>query len=147
MARSSYDEFILDGLEEGHRPEFHGKGEADSRLLGDDSFQEKCLVGSDRLPLRLDAQEIVAKICRTYAIDESEIKTASQSRKNAEARAVAGWLARELGCGTLSEVGMLVNRDVGSMSSAVRRLSDRMANDPQLTVQIQKLKAVVIGKT
>jgi len=37
---------------------------------------------------------------------------------------------------------MLVNRDVGSMSSAVRRLSDRMVNDPQLVIQIEKLKAV-----
>lgn len=147
MARSSYDEFILDGLVEGHRPEFHGKGEADSRLLGDDRFQEKCLAGSDRLPLRLDAREIVAKVCQTYAIDEAEIKTASQSRKNAEARAVAGWLAKDLGCGTLSEVGMLVNRDVGSMSSAVRRLSERMVNDPQLAVQIQNIKAVVTSKT
>jgi hypothetical protein len=40
-----------------------------------------------------------------------------------------------------SEVAMLINRDVGSMSSAVRRLSDRIVNDPQLAVQIQKLKA------
>jgi hypothetical protein len=147
MARSCYDEFILDGLGEGHRPEFHGKGEADSRLLGDDRFQEKCLAGSDRLPLRLNAREIVAKVCRTYAIDEAQIKTASQSRKNSEARAVAGLLAKELGCGTLSEVGMLVNRDVGSMSPAVRRLSKRMVNGQQLAVQIQNLKAVVTSKT
>lgn len=145
MARSSYDKFVLDGLGEGHRPEFHGKGETDSRLLGDDSFHEKCLAGFDRLLLRLDVQEIVAKVCRSYAIDEAAIKTASQNRKSAEARAVAGWLVKELGCGTLSEVGMLVNRDVGSMSSAVRRLSDRMDNDPQLVVQMQKLKAVVAG--
>jgi len=85
-------------------------------------------------------------VCRTYAIDDAVIKTPSQSRKSAEARAVAGWLTKELGCGTLSEVGMLVNRDVGSMSSAVRRLSDRMVNDPQLAIQIEKLKAVFENK-
>ena len=141
-ARTSYINFVHDGLGEGHRPEFYGKGEADSRLLGDDNFLEKCLVGSDILPFRLSAQEIVAEVCRTYVIDEAVIKTASQNRKSAEARAVAGWLAKELGCGTLSEVGKLVNRDVGSMSSAVRRLSDRMVNDPQLAVQMQKLKTV-----
>ena len=145
-ARSSYGNFVLDGLGEGHRPEFHGKGETDSRLLGDDSFLEKCLAGSDRLPLRLSAQEIVAEVCRTYAIDDAVIKTVSQNRKSAEARAAAGWLTKVLGCGTLSEVGMLVNRDVGSMSSAVRRLSDRMVNDPQLAIQIEKLKAVFENK-
>lgn len=145
-ARTCYVNFVLDGLGEGHRPEFHGNGETDPRLLGDDSFLERCLVGSDRLPLRLNAQEIVAEVCRTYVIDEAVIKTASQNRKSAEARAVAAWLAKELGCGTLSEVGLLVNRDVGSMSSAVRRLSDRMVNDPQLAAQIQKLKAVFENK-
>jgi len=58
-------------------------------------------------------------VCRTYGIDEAVIKTVSQNRKSAEARAVAGWLAKELECGTLSEVGMLVNKDVERMSSAV----------------------------
>ena len=145
-AQTCYGNFVLDSLDGGHRPDFHGKGETDSRLLGDDSFLEKCLVGSNRLPLRVNVQEIVAEVCRTYIIDEAVIKTASQNRKNAEARAVAGWLAKEMGCGTLSEVGMLVNRDVGSMSSAVRRLSDRMVNDPQLAVQMQKLKAVFKNK-
>jgi hypothetical protein len=145
-ARTNYEKFVLDGLGEGHRPEFHGKGETDSRLLGNDSFLEKCLVGSDRLPLQLNAQEIVAKVCRAYSIDEALIKTASQNRKSAEARAVVGWLVKELGCGTLSEVGMLVNRDVGSISSAVSRLSNRMVNDPQFAVQMQKLKAVFENK-
>lgn len=143
MSCSRYEKFVLDGLGEGHRPEFHGKGKTDSRLLGDDRFLEKCLVGPDRLPLRLNAQEIVAKVCRKYSIDEASIKSPSQNRKAAEVRAVAGWLARESGCGTLSEVGTLVNRDVGSISSAVRRLSDRMANDPQLAVRMQNLRAAI----
>jgi len=40
-ARAGYASFLFDGLGEGHRPEFHGKGETDSRLLGDDHFLEK----------------------------------------------------------------------------------------------------------
>lgn len=142
-ARDRYISFMLDGLGEEHRPEFHGKGGEDSRLLGDDSFVDKCLSCSGGIPLRLTAREIVEKVCRVYNLDEAELKTQSQSRNTSEARAVAGWLARELGCATLSDVAKLVNRDVGSISSAVRRLSDRMQEARELAERIRSLKAAL----
>lgn len=142
-ARDGYRSFVLDGLGEGHRPEFHGKGEEDSRLLGDDSFVDKCLSCSDGIPLRLTAREIVGKVCRFYDIDEAKLSTRSQSRILSEARAVAGWLARGLGCATLSDVAKLVNRDVGSISSAVRRLADRMEDVPELADRMRSLKTAL----
>lgn len=54
-----------------------------------------------------------------------------------------GWLAHELGCVTLSEVGKLVNRDVGSISSAVRRLSNRMREEPELTERVRVIKVAL----
>lgn len=140
-ARDRYISFIRDGLGEEHRPEFHGKGGEDSRLLGDDSFVDKCLSGSDGIPLRLTAREIVEKVCRVYDLEEAELKTQSQSRNTSEARAVAGWLARELGCATLSDIAKLVNRDVGSISSAVRRLSNRMQQTRDIAERMRSLKA------
>lgn len=140
-ARDRYISFMRDGLGEEHRPEFHGKGGEDSRLLGDDSFVDKCLSDSDDIPLRLTAREIVEKVCRVYDLEEAELKTQSQSRNISEARAVAAWLARELGCATLSEVAKLVNRDVGSISSAVRRLSTRMQQTRDIAERMQSLKA------
>jgi hypothetical protein len=142
-ARDRYISFIRDGLEEEHRPEFHGKGGEDSRLLGDDNFVDKCLSCLGGIPLRLTAREIVVKVCRVYDIDEAELKTQSQSRNTSEARAVAGWLARELGCATLSDIAKLVNRDVGSISSAVRRLSDRMQVARELAERMRSLKAAM----
>jgi hypothetical protein len=44
-ARVAYQTFVLDGLAEKHRPEFYG-GEEDFRVLGGDTFMEKCLAGS-----------------------------------------------------------------------------------------------------
>lgn len=140
VERANYQKFMQDGLGEGHRPEFHGKGEVDSRLLGDDRFMERCLEGCRKLPIRLSVGEIISVVCRRYGIDETVLQTSSQSRKISEARAAAGWLARELGCGTLTEVARVVNRDVGSMSSAVRRLMDRMDSNPQLAAHLQTLK-------
>ena len=53
---------------------------------------------------------------------------------------VVGWLARELGCCMLSDVGRLFKRDVGSISSAVRRLSERMQKDSELAERMAFLK-------
>lgn len=140
QVRTGYERFMTDGMGEGHRPEFHGKGEADSRLLGDDTFLEKCLAGVGEIPCRLDVHDIVAAVCRAYGIDEPSIKAPSQDRLSSEARAVVGWLVRELSCSTLSEVGTYVNRDIGSISSGVRRLTDRMSKTPTLAAQVWSLK-------
>jgi hypothetical protein len=138
-ALAAYAAFVLDGLEEERRPEFHGAG-VDSRLLGDDNFMDKCLSGSGGMPLHLTAQQIIDKVCLAYHIDVLVLKTKSQQRIASEARAVAGWLARESGCVTLSDIARLVNRDVGSISSSVRRLSDRIQDEPELAKRINLLK-------
>ena len=139
-AQARYKSFIMDGLGEEHRPEFHG-GQKDSRLLGDDHFLDKCLSGVEMLPCHLTVQDIVDKVCLNYGIRADMLPDPSQQRTASEARAVAGWLARELGCCTLSDVGRLFNRDVGSISSAVRRLSERMQKDPELAERVAVLKA------
>jgi REP element-mobilizing transposase RayT len=138
-ALAAYAAFVLDGLEEERRPEFHGAG-VDSRLLGDHNFMDKCLSGSGGMPLHLTAQQIIDKVCLAYHIDVLVLKTKSQQRIASEARAVAGWLARESGCVTLSDIARRVNRDVGSISSSVRRLSDRIQDEPELAKRINLLK-------
>ncbi len=143
-ARAGYRSFVLDGLAETHRTEFHG-GQDDSRLLGDDKFVDKCLAGCGETVSRVTVKEIASAVCEDYNIDEAELKTKSQQRITSEARAVMGWLARELGCVTLSEVGRYVNRDVGSISSAVRRLSDRLPDMPKLAKRIRDLRARLLS--
>ena len=145
-ARAEYATFVLDGLAEESRPEFHGAG-VDSRLLGDDNFMDKCLSGSGGMPLRLTARQIIDQLCRAYRLDASILQAKSQQRKVSEARAAAGWLARESGCVTLTEIAGLVNRDVGSISSAVRRLTDRLRNEPDLAKRMKALKTVIEGTT
>jgi hypothetical protein len=53
-------------------------------------------------------------------------------------------LARELGAGTLADVGKLVNRDGGCISWAVRRLSEKMVANPELADRDRGLKADVM---
>ena len=143
-ARAAYQTFLLDGLAEKRRPEFYG-GEEDLRVLGGDTFMEKCLVDSGGRPLGLTVRDIVSAVCLAYNLDESALKTKSQQRTLAEARAMVGWLAYESGCVTLTEVGRYVNRDVGSICSAVRRLSERMHDRPELADRAKTLKNL-LGK-
>ncbi len=145
-ARTAYMAFVREGLAEERRPEFHGAG-VDSRLLGDDSFMDRCLAGTGGIPHRVSAQQIIDKVCLAYRLDSSVLQSKSQQRIASEARAVAGWLARESGCVTLSDVARLVNRDVGSISSAVRRLSGRMQEEPELNNRMKYLKADLEGTT
>lgn len=145
-ARMAYQTFLLDGLAEKHRPEFYG-GEEDLRILGGDTFTEKCLAGSGGRPLRLTINDIVSAVCLAYNLDESVLKTRSQQRTLAEARAMIGWLASESGCVNLSEVGRYVNRDVGSISSAVRRLSERFHDRPELADRAKTLKTLLEKQT
>ena len=107
-----------------------GNGGEDSRVLGDDNFMKKCLSDSKSLALQLTVYDIACRVCLEYDVDESMLRTKTQQRIVSEARAVVGWLAREMDCATLTEVGKFVNRDVGSISSAVRRLSERLQNTP-----------------
>ena len=139
-AQAAYQAFVLDGLDEERRPEFHGAG-VDSRLLGDDNFMDKCLSGSGGIPLRLTSQQIIDTVCVAYHIDASMLKAKSQQRIPSEARAVAGWLARESGCVTLTDIAKLVNRDVGSISSAVRRLSERIQDESELAGRLKSLQS------
>jgi len=138
-ARIGYRRFVLDGLAEEHRHEFYGTGE-DTRLLGNDCFIEKCLSGPDALTRRVTVQEIADKVCLLYKITETDLKSQSQCRNISEARAIVGWLAQDSGCITLSDVGKFVSRDVGSISSAVRRISDRMREMPELSKRVWTLK-------
>ena len=138
-AQARYKSFIMDGLGEEHRPEFQG-GQKDSRLLGDDHFLDKCLSDVEMLPCHLTVQDIVDKVCFNYGIRADVLQDPSQQRAASEAPAVVALLARELGCCTLSDVGRLFKRDVGSISSAVRRLSERMQKDTELAERVAFLK-------
>lgn len=142
VARRAYTDFVLNGIDEEQQPEFHGAG-VDSRFLGDENFMDKCLAGTGGRPLHVTAQQIIDKVCVGYDIAAADLKAKSQQRTASEARAAAGWMARESGCVTLSDIARLVNRDVGSISSSVRRLSERMQDEPQLAARMKLLLAAM----
>jgi REP element-mobilizing transposase RayT len=127
-ARDGYVRFILDGIGEEHRKDFHC-GTDDPRILGSDAFAESALSDGEGRARRVSMEQVLEEVLGVYRIDREALRSASQQRRLAEARAMLAWLARESGAGNLEQVGRIVNRDAGSLSSAVRRLVARAGED------------------
>ena len=128
---AGFEAFVMDGLGEGHRPEFHGHGGADSRLLGDDLFAERVLSGNDEdQSLRIDIEELAAAVCRYYGSGKEELK--GRTHRASHLRAMVSWLALDTeGC-TLSAVAGLTGRDLSTLSSAARRLRAKAMTDARI---------------
>jgi len=137
-ARRGYRSFVEEGLSEPHRPEFH-TGTSDVRVLGDDRFAEKVLSKqfNDRRKISLD--ECITEVCRFYELDPLALTERNRVRKHAEARAIVAWLMGMFGAETLTAVATYFNRDVATLSTAVRKLEGRLQIDAGFK---QKLDAI-----
>jgi REP element-mobilizing transposase RayT len=145
-AQQRYSAFVQDGLGEGYRKDLH-QGNIDRRVLVDDCFLERVADSVATLPYQLlDLADIVACVCRNYGVEVAELKSASQQRHISEARAMIAWLARALSGATLTDVGMEINRDVGTMSSALRRLKQRAGINSEIRERMENLK-LCLAKT
>ncbi|MBM9535607.1 transposase [Desulfobulbus alkaliphilus] len=141
-ARKAYARFLQDGLDEAYRKEFHCGG-TDPRILGSDDFAATALAAEYMPPRDVSLQHVEATVLKVYGIDRAELQSPSQQRYLSEARAALAWLAREAGAGNLEQVSIRVNRDPGSLSSAVRRLSDRAKSDAALSAKLDTLMKMV----
>ena len=137
-ARQSFAAFVAKGITEGHRPEFHGQGMADSRCIGTDCFVEQTLEKADAKRQRaISVQKLVTAVCDRYDIEETEIRAGG--RLAAEARGVAAVLAlKSPGC-SLESLAALTGRDASTLSSAARRVAGRAAGDEGLARKISEL--------
>lgn len=140
-ARKKFEAFVEDGLKEGHRPEFHGHGGADSRLLGDDAFVESVLNSNDEEPPRkISIETLAAAVCRYYGAAKEELKDGT--RRAAHLRAMASWLVLDAeGC-TLSALAGLTGRDISSLSSAVQRLRAKAMTDVRIIEERRAIMAI-----
>ena len=110
-------------------------------MLGKDRFLDQVLSNVLRPAVKRALRDILPKVCQVYGIEEAALKVPGQQRMPSEACAVLGWVARESGSASLTEAGRYVNRDVGTMSSSVRRLPARFPDEPDLQARVEKLQA------
>ncbi|MCX5885094.1 MAG: transposase [Proteobacteria bacterium] len=140
QAINAYRNFLMDGIKEGHRAEFHrGNGE-DSRVFGNDTFIEKVLGQSQqKLKRTLTLENLIDHVCRRYQLNKSLLKKRGKDRLMSEVRGVIAWFLLETGCGTLTELSKKTKRDISSLSSAARRLQQRAKSDRSLASTMKEL--------
>jgi hypothetical protein len=119
VARKRYEQFVAEGIQEGHRPEFHDGGE-DNRMIGEDRFIERALGALPDKPVRgVDLNGIVEYVCEGMQLTEQELRAAGKERRASKARALVGWLVFATQCATLSDVARRFNRDLSGISRGV----------------------------
>ncbi len=135
-ARQSYCEFVATGIADGHRPEFHGGSETDSRLLGNDNSADKVLNEAEkRSGRRVPVEKFLETICTHYRLASLE-ELAGRDRNASEARGMAARLALEAGICTLTQLADTTGRDVSTLSSAAERIRTREKRERQVAEQV-----------
>ncbi len=141
-ARAAYARFVLDGVGEEHRHDFHRGGD-DPRILGSDSFAATALAAEEGSGPRTTLDQVKETIAQIYGVDAEQLQSPSQQRNLAEARAMLAWVARESGAGNLEQVARFVRRASGSMSSAVRRLNERAETDAAVERRCEEVRSAL----
>lgn len=130
-ARKKFQEFVLDALGEGHRPEFQGRIGGDSRVLGDDSFAERVLLESEDAPVfRIGIDKVVSSVCNFYEVCEEELRGSTHCASRL--RAMAAWVALETEGSTITELAKITGRDISTLSCAARKLKAKAGKDLRL---------------
>ncbi|MDH3604029.1 MAG: transposase [Candidatus Tectomicrobia bacterium] len=140
IARQRYAQFVAEGLQEGHRQDFH-QGTTHSLILGDDVFINDALKASQQESLvRLTPHTIIAAVCAQRQLDLRALQAADRSWHLAETRASVAYLAVETGAATLTTIGALVHRDVATLSHAVRRLRNKLVDHAELRQEVVRIE-------
>ena len=142
QARSRFEKFVMDGVAEGHCPNFHGVSGSDSRLLGDDAFVESILAQAEqRKVTKVMAVQLLSAVYSVYNLADGAIT--SGSRRASEARSMAAWVASQTtGC-TIAEIAKAAMREPSSLSSAAKRIETRARKDNQLRQLRERIAGLI----
>ena len=91
-------------------------------------------------PLTID--EIVAKVCDHYKMDQSVLYTKSRKREVVQVRQVAMFLAKKHTDASASKIGHLIgNRDHATVLHACKIIKDWLASDKDAKAEIEEIEA------
>ena len=138
--REQYDRFVMDALDEKHRPEFHQGGD-DSRVLGEDHFLQQVMAQTDEVAVKISLDDLLAFVARAFEIDLRDLCSVSRKRNLTEARGVAAWLVAETGQHTLAELARCMHRDPSALSLQAKKVRERAMKETQFRQKLDKLKS------
>ena len=133
--RKRYEAFVREGQKEGYRKEFHHGGE-DGRVLADDQFLEKVLGRKTQVAPKVPLEKIVSYVSTELGVKEEELRGPSRNRTLSEARAVIGWLGRQLGSGSIKDVASYFRRESSTFSRHIGTIDAKTRDSDQLRRQL-----------
>lgn len=139
-----YEAFVREGHGGGRRDEFHSGGDDDGRVLGDDRFTRRVLNIPVIAPKRVALGTLIKAVCREYQLSEKALASVGRGRVASEARSVIGWLARQRGQVTLTEIAQRFDRDVTTLSRGVRDLSLKAQTSKALAKRLEMFSNAIM---
>ncbi len=144
-ARKLYEDYIRSGRNIASPVNFQ-KGSAHSEIIGEDHFVTSVLKKLENIPCSPPLLErIIHQVAQVYQLEEKELRSAGQSRKLSEARAMIGMLAFDWKSATIRKVGKVCNRDDSTISFGVHRLRQRLKESEGLQNQLEELKRQILA--
>ncbi len=141
QAISAYRRFVRDGLQLGHRDELYEVVE--QTYLGDEQFVETVKERvSDLEPasaVALPWSEVKEAVCEYFDLPPSVALQRGRGRKNAKAKRVMAWIAREVGGFTNQETAKLLRQDPAALSRGIIKLADEFSENSELRSDVEKL--------
>lgn len=146
-AKTLYRNFVLDGIAEEHRIEFH-RGTYEGRILGDDGFSENALAkAEEKFQGRLELHQIIDAVCAEYAIDADMLAESGKKQPASKARTIVAYLVQDEEHLSLTELSRSMKRHIAALSRAAGRLRDRMPSDPELTQRVALIRKKLSQKS
>jgi len=146
-AEERYAEFVLDGIGELYRPEFH-RGSDDTRVLGEDDFLHQ-VRSAKKQPVARDVSvdEVIAAVATEYDVDAAILCSPARTRDYTEARGVAAWVVREIGRHTLTELAERMSRSLSAVSLLEAKVRERIAVDKAFESKVSRIASDLMAET
>lgn len=139
-ALMKFHSYVNEGAQQLPANDFTRGSEFDPRVLGDEDFVRGVMkLSRQKYQPKVKPEKVQRIVLERYKLAAEELAAPGKNRLCAEARAYLAWLYLETGCDTLTALGEQLNRDVSSLSSAVRRLQLKAKQDEKVADKYQKL--------
>jgi REP element-mobilizing transposase RayT len=141
-ARRAYRQFVMSGLDEEYRKEFHTGNQGGVALANEEFVIRIPEFGkSKRLrnePMQ-DLSEISKKVCSFYQVAESLVTASNRSHLASKIRSLVTLLHSEQS-GSISRVSEYFEKDVSTLSKNLNKLKQKLLVDSQLQQEVETLK-------
>lgn len=140
-AQQAYASFVLDGMGEGRRGDFHC-GTCEGRILGDDAFSDEILVRVQQKSARaFSLDEVLGAVCDYYQITEAQLCAAGKVRPMTEARAVAAAIVQGSSHLRMTDLARRLGREVSALCKAAQRVTGDQAHSRIVTEVMERMRS------